>query len=151
MGELGRPELDLGLRMRPAPSLGSLFDQPKLLRSVAVAGGGLLVTQWVLADVLHVPGGGLGLLAVGGGLWWLSQPAKAASFKTPSSVQAWLTRCDQVLDQFDALEAQVGPVSGLCREQRQQVLDGLVQRTGPLRVWVVGSEGVVLPDRILPG
>ena len=149
MGELGRPELDLGLRMRPAPSLGSLFDQPKLLRSVAVAGGGLLVTQWVLADVLHVPGGGLGLLAVGGGLWWLSQPAKAASFKTPSSVQAWLTRCDQVLDQFDALEEQVGPVSGLRREQRQQVLDGLVQRTGPLSVGVVGSEGVVLPDNRL--
>ena len=145
VGELGRPELDHGLRMRPAPLLGSLFDQPKLLRSVAIGGGGLLVAQWALVDLLHVPGGGLGLLAVGGGLWWLSQPAKAASFKTPSSVQGWLKRCGQVLDQFDALEHQVGPVSGLRREQRQQALDALVQRTGPLSVGVVGSEGVVLP------
>ena len=149
IGELGRPGLDIGLRMRPAPSLGFLFGQPKLLRSVAVAGGGLLVAQWTLADLLHVPGGGLGLLAIGGGLWWLSQPAKAASFKTPSSVQGWLKRCAQVLDQFDALEAQVGPVSDLRRDQRQQTLDALMQRSGPLSVGLVASEGVVLPDSSL--
>ncbi len=146
VSELGRPELDYGLRMRPAPSLGSLFGQPKLLRSVAMASSGLLVAQWALADLLHVPGGGLGLLAVGGGLWWLSQPSKPASFKAPSSVQGWLKRCDQVLDQFDALEDQVGPVSDLRREQRQQALDALVQRKSSLSVGVVGSEGVVLPQ-----
>ena len=54
--------------MLPVPSLGSLIEQPKVLRTVAIAGAGLVVTQWALADLLHVPGGGFGLIALGGGL-----------------------------------------------------------------------------------
>ena len=129
--------------MLPVPSLGSLIDQPKLMRSIAVAGGGLVVAQWALSEVLHVPGGGLGVLAVGGGLWWLSRPAKTPTFKAPSSVQGWLKRCDAVLDQFAQLEAQAGAET--TRPERQRLLDAVVERSGPLSVGVVASEGVALP------
>ena len=129
--------------MLPVPSLGSLVDQPKLLRTMAIAGGGLVLAQWTLSDLLHVPGGGLGLVAVGGGLWWLSRPSKTPSFKPPGSVQGWLKRCHAVLDQFDALEVEIG--ADVSREQRQRALDQLVDRSGPLSLGVVASEGVALP------
>ena len=35
-----------------------------LVGPIALAGGGLLLGQWLVNDLLHVPGGGLGLLAV---------------------------------------------------------------------------------------
>ena len=130
--------------MLPVPSIGSLLAQPRLLRGIAVAGGGFLVAQWALADVFHVPGGGLGLLAVGGGIWWLSRPAKVPAFQSPASVQGWLKRCDAVLDQFDALEELAGTAAS--RDQRQRALDQVVERSGPLTVAVVGSEGVALPE-----
>ena len=107
--------------MFPVPSLGSLIEQPKVLRTVAIAGAGLVVTQWALADLLHVPGGGFGLIALGGGLWWLSRPSNSPGFKSPSTVQGWVKRCDAVLDQFDDLEAQTGTPA--TRLQRQQALD----------------------------
>ena len=56
--------------MLPVPSLGSLIDQPRLLRTIAVAGGSVIAAQWALTDLLHIPGGGLGVVAIGGGLWW---------------------------------------------------------------------------------
>ena len=130
--------------MLPVPSLGSLIEQPKVLRSVAIVGAGLVVTQWALADLLHVPGGGFGLIAVGGGLWWLSRPSQPPGFKSPSSVQGWLKRCDAVLDQFDDLEAQTGTPP--TRQQRQEALDRLIDHREPLSVGVVGSEGVMLPS-----
>ena len=102
------------------------------------------MAQWALADVFHVPGGGFGLLAVGGGIWWLSRPAKAPAFQSPASVQGWLKRCDAVLDQFDALEELAGTAAS--RDQRQRALDQVVERSGPLTVAVVGSEGVALPE-----
>ena len=130
--------------MLPVPSLGSLIEQPKVLRSVAIVGAGLVVTQWALADLLHVPGGGFGFVALGGGLWWLSRPSKAPGFKSPSSVQGWLKRCDAVLDQFDDLESQTGTPP--TRQQRQEALDRLIDRSEPLSLGVVGSEGATLPS-----
>ena len=129
--------------MLPVPSLGSLIEQPKVLRTVAIAGAGLVVTQWALADLLHVPGGGFGLIALGGGLWWLSRPSSSPGFKSPSTVQGWVKRCDAVLDQFDDLETQTGTPA--TRLQRQQALDRLIDRREPLSLGVVGSEGVNLP------
>ncbi|MGC6482812.1 MAG: DUF697 domain-containing protein [Synechococcus sp.] len=130
--------------MLPVPSLGSLIAQPKALRPVVIAGAGLVVTQWALADLLHVPGGGIAFVALGGGLWWLSRPTKPPGFESPSSLQGWLKRCDVVMDHFDEFEAQIGtPPSRL---QRQQALDRLLDRSHPLSVGVVGSEGVTLPE-----
>ena len=101
-----------------------------MLRTVAIAGAGLVVTHWALADFFHVPGGGFGLIALGGGLWWLSRPSSSPGFNSPSTVQGWVKRCDAVLDQFDDLEAQTGTPA--TRLQRQQALDRLIDRREPL-------------------
>ena len=111
--------------MLPVPSLGSLIDQPRLLRTIAVAGGSVIAAQWALTDLLHIPGGGLGVVAIGGGLWWLSRPTKPPVFKAPSTVEGWLKRCDAVLDQFAALEEQADAAA--FRANRQLALDAVVQ------------------------
>ena len=126
------------------PSLGSLIDQPRLLRTVALASGGLIAAQWALADVLHIPGGGLGLLAIGGGVLWLRGSSPRPTYRTPSTLKAWIQHCAEVLDQFEAFETQAGLVCK--RQQRQDQLDALLHRSDPLGVAVVTSEGVQLPD-----
>ena len=73
------------------PLLQLVQQQPALARSVALAGGGLLMGQWVLSDVLHIPGGGLGLLAAGAGVLWLGRRTKPPTFEAPASLTA--TRC----------------------------------------------------------
>ena len=54
----------------------------RVLLSVGVIGTG----QWLLSDVVHVPGGGLGVAAVAG-LWWLSRPPKQPRFREPASLK----------------------------------------------------------------
>ena len=70
---------------------------------IALAGGGLLLGQWLVNDLLHVPGGGLGLLAAGAGVIWFGRRSRTPSFKEPSTVQGWVERCRSVLDQFECL------------------------------------------------
>jgi uncharacterized protein (DUF697 family) len=129
--------------MLPVPFLGSLSPSPALTGRLLMAGGTLLLGQWVCADVLHLPGGGLGLLAAGAGVWWLSRPAAQASFKAPTTLPAWVSQCRQVLDQFDQLETQLG-VEAL-RAPREQQLEAVLNHSGPLALAVVASEGVELP------
>ena len=106
---------------------------PALARSIALAGGGLLFGQWLLNDLLHVPGGGLGLLAVGSGVIWLSRRSGQPQFEQPRTVQGWIERCQVVLDQFEAFETGSGDAAAGRRRALQAVLD----RNGPLRVALV--------------
>ncbi len=131
--------------MLPVPSLGSLNWLPVKGQTLLWAGGSLLFGQWVCADVLHLPGGGLGVLVVGAGVWWLSRPAAAARFQAPTTLPGWVQRCRDVLDQFDRLEEQLEG-SG-AREERQRQLDALLERSGPLAMAVVASAGVAFPER----
>ena len=49
---------------------------PKLPASkVGGAIGALIAGQWVLNDLVHVPSGGLAVLAAGAGVWFLSKPS----------------------------------------------------------------------------
>jgi len=131
--------------MLPVPSLGSLNWLPVKGQTLLWAGGSLLFGQWVCADVLHLPGGGLGVLVVGAGVWWLSRPAAAARFQAPTTLPGWVQRCRDVLDQFDRLEE---PLEGSgAREERQRQLDALLERSGPLAMAVVASAGVAFPER----
>lgn len=131
--------------MLPVPSLGSLNWLPVKGRTLLWAGGSLVFGQWVCADVLHLPGGGLGVLVVGAGVWWLSRPAAAARFQAPTTLPGWVQRCRDVLDQFDRLEE---PLEGSGpREERQRQLETLLERSGPLAIAVVASAGVALPER----
>ena len=92
-----------------------------------------MLGQWVISDVLHIPGGGFGLLAAGGAVIWLGRRRTPAQFKAPVSVDGWVSRCVEVLDQFDGFEA--------CPEadqRRRSQLQAVLGRSGPLRLAVVG-------------
>jgi len=87
--------------------------------------------QWLLSDVLHVPGGGLGFLVVGGVVVWLGRSSKPR-FTPPKSVDGWLERCTKVLDQFESFEADVD-----ANERRRGSLRAVVERSGPQRMALV--------------
>ena len=110
-----------------------------LLRPLALAGAGLLAGQWLISDVMHVPGGGLGLLAAGGVVIWLGRKPSQPRFTAPVSLAGWLARCQEVLDQFARFEQQ--PSADLARRaELKRVLD----RCGPVRMAMValgGSQG----------
>ena len=92
-----------------------------------------MLGQWVISDVLHIPGGGVGLLAAGGAVIWLGRRRSPARCKAPVSVDGWVSRCVEVLDQFDGFEA--------CPEadqRRRSQLQAVLGRSGPLRLAVVG-------------
>ena len=60
---------------------------PKLpAGKVGVVIGSLIAGQWVFNDLVHVPSGGLAVLAAGAGVWFLSKPS-AGTFKPPSTVK----------------------------------------------------------------
>ena len=113
-----------------------------LVRSIALAGGGLLVGQWLLNDLLHVPGGGLGLLAVGSGVFWLSRRSGQPRFEQPTTVEGWIERCRVVLDQFEAFDVGSGDGAAGRRCALQTVLD----RKGPLRVALVCVDAESRPE-----
>jgi uncharacterized protein (DUF697 family) len=103
-----------------------------LLRPLALAGAGLLAGQWLISDVMHIPGGGLGLLAAGGVVIWLGRKPSQSRFTAPVSLNGWMARCQEVLDQFAGFEQQ--PSADLARRAEfKSVLD----RSGPVRMAMV--------------
>jgi len=103
-----------------------------LLRPLALAGAGLLAGQWLISDVMHVPGGGLGLLAAGGVVIWLGRKPSQPRFAAPVSLEGWIARCEEVLDQFVRFEQQ--PSADLARRAD---LKSVLDRTGPVRLAMV--------------
>ncbi|WP_067326359.1 YcjF family protein [Synechococcus sp. MIT S9504] len=111
----------------------------RVLLSVGVIGTG----QWLLSDVLHIPGGGLGIAVAATGLWWLSRPPKPSGFREPTSLKAWIERCERVLNQFAELEEVLG-LQGL-RSSRETELRRIEGFDAPLTLGVVATEGSDLP------
>ena len=103
-----------------------------LLRPLAVAGAGLLAGHWLISDVMHVPGGGLGLLAAGGVVIWLGRKPSKPRFAAPVSLDGWISRCQEVLDQFARFEQQ--PSADLARRAELKLV---VERSGPVRMAMV--------------
>ena len=103
-----------------------------LLRPLAVAGAGLLAGHWLISDVMHVPGGGLGLLAAGGVVIWLGRKPSKPWFAAPVSLDGWIARCQEVLDQFARFEQQ--PSADLARRAELKLV---VERSGPVRMAMV--------------
>ena len=112
-----------------------------LLRPLALAGAGLLAGQWLISDVMHVPGGGLGLLAAGGVVIWLGRKPSQPRFAAPVSLEGWIARCQDVLDQFARFEQQ--PSADLARRAE---LKSVVERSGPLRMAMVALGASKGPD-----
>ena len=110
-----------------------------LLRPLALAGAGLLAGKWLISDVMHVPGGGLGLLAAGGVVIWLGRKPSQPRFAAPVSLDGWMARCQEVLDQFARFEQQ--PSYDLARRAELKLV---LDRCGPVRMAMValgGSQG----------
>ena len=103
-----------------------------LLRPLALAGAGLIAGHWLISDVMHVPGGGLGLLAAGGVVIWLGRKPSQPRFAAPVSLEGWIVRCQEVLDQFLRFEQQ--PSADLARRAD---LKSVLDRTGPVRMALV--------------
>ena len=112
-----------------------------LLRPLALAGAGLLAGQWLISDVMHLPGGGLGLLAAGGVVIWLGRKPSQPRFAAPVSLDGWITRCNEVLDQFAQFEQQSS--ADLARRAE---LKSVVERSGPLRMAMVALGASQGPD-----
>ncbi len=117
------------------------MPQSSLLRPLALAGVGLLAGQWLISDVMHVPGGGLGLLAAGGVVIWLGRKPSQPRFTAPVSLDGWIARCLEVLDQFARFEQQAS--ADLARRaELKRVLD----RCGPVRMAMVALGGFKGPN-----
>ncbi len=129
------------------PSISTSKLIPSIAGKLALAGGTLALGGWLFTDLIHIPGGGAGLLAIGAGLWWLSRPATPAQFSEPASTTGWIQLCETVLGQFTELEHALG-LEGL-RLPREQELDHLKAQHAPLSVGVVISEGATHPGASL--
>lgn len=78
-------------------------------RQALLVAGGVLGGELILRSL---PGEGWGLMGLAGlaaGWWWLGRrPARLATPRLPSSFEAWLRRCDDLLLQFERLEGEPG-------------------------------------------
>ena len=129
----------------PALLINLVPRSPALIGRAALITGSFVLGQWVFTDVIHLPGGGLGLMVAGAGVWWLSRPSIPARFDAPDSVQGWIRRCKEVLDQFEDLEEGEDDVVAL-RQQRSEALDAVLQRSEPQKVSFVNSGEGSLED-----
>ena len=91
---------------------------------------------------MHLPGGGLGLLAAGGVVIWLGRKQSQPRFAAPVSLDGWIGRCQDVLDQFARFEQQ--PSADLARRSD---LKAVVDRTGPVRMAMVTLGSPQGPDQ----
>ena len=105
--------------------------------------GTLAFGQWVFNDVVHIPGGGLGVLCAGIGFWWLSKPL-TAKFDSPTTLQGWVRRCEDVLRDFQSLDGQEPSAK---TQERALTMQKIVQRSGPQDVALVTSLGGELPEK----
>ena len=117
---------------------------PKLPASkVGVVIGSLIAGQWVFNDLVHVPSGGLAVLAAGAGVWFLSKPS-AGTFKPPSTVKGWVKRCNDVLVQFESLEDPAN--HNLKASSRNLELQKILSRKDPQSLALISTNGVNLPE-----
>ncbi len=133
------------VQLIPSLSKGDGTMTSGLIRRALLSVGVIGTGQWLLSDVMHIPGGGLGVAAAAG-LWWLSRPAKQPSFREPASLKGWIQRCEEVLSQFEQLEAELG-LQGL-HTPREKELRRIEDFDAPLSLGVVATEGSGLPSTV---
>ena len=114
------------------------------LGKVGLIFGSLAFGQWLLSDLVHFPGGGLGVFIVFVGCWCFFQSEKV-NFKSPKTVQGWINRCNEVLEQFELLENKDSFEKN--RKQRFDSLQQIVERSEPQRIVLASTNGIELPSR----
>ncbi len=112
------------------------------LGRLAFLGATLFIGQWFFSDIVHFPGGGIGLVLTGAGVWWISKPI-SAKFDSPISSQGWIRKCQQVLEDFETLD---GEKAEFLMKERFNALEKIISRPGPQNVGLVSSIGGSLPD-----
>ena len=86
-------------------------------RQALLLAGGVLGGELILRALPGEGWGLMGLVGIAAGWWWLGRrPARLAAAKLPSSFEAWLGRCDDLLLQFEQLEGDSG--EGLARRRQ---------------------------------
>ncbi len=106
---------------------------------------GLTITgQWVLSDVAHIPGGGFGLLLGFCLIFYVLKPGKV-SFDAPSTVQGWIRRCHDVLENFEYL-LEDGEQSR-SKKERINALQKIIDRTEDQNIGFLKTKGVRLPNK----
>ena len=106
---------------------------------------GLTITgQWVLSDVAHIPGGGFGLLLGFFLIFYVLKPGKV-SFDAPSTVQGWVRRCHDVLENFEYL-LEEGEHSE-SKKERINSLQKIIDRSEDQNVGFLRTKGVNLPGK----
>ena len=110
---------------------------PALIGKLALAGGGILAGQWLIGDLLHLPGGGLSLLAFGGAVWWLGRGSGQPRFQPPETLDGWTQRCREVLKQFELLEESPSASA----DDREAALQSVLARSAPQTLAVVSVPG----------
>ena len=106
--------------------------------------GSLFLGQWFLSDLVHIPGGGLGLLVVcGGGLWFFK--VEKGTFNAPSTVQGWISKCYETLEQFEGLED--SDIYLTNRKARVNALEEIIDRDEPQKLSFLSTSEVVLPEK----
>jgi len=106
---------------------------------------GLTITgQWVLTDVAHIPGGGLGLLLGFGLVFYFLKPGKV-SFDAPSTVHGWVRRCHDVLENFEYLLEDGEQIES--KKERITSLQKIIDRNEDQNIGFLKTKGVELPDK----
>ena len=124
---------------KPSLSLPS-FSVPKISLFIGLT----LTGQWFLSDVAHIPGGGLGLIFCIGFIFYVFKPSKVL-FDAPSTVQGWVRRCHDVLENFELL-LEDGEQTEL-KKERLNSLQKIIDRGEDQNIGFLKTKGVKLPDK----
>ncbi len=124
---------------------GSSLKIPSLpVGKVGFVLGSVIAGQWVVNDLVHIPSGGLAVLAAGAGVWFLSKPAKSL-FTPPQSVKGWVKRCNEVLKQFESLENTDEHLKK--SSERSSALQKLLSRNTDQSLTLLSTKGINLPKK----
>ena len=116
------------------------FSIPKISLFIGLT----LIGQWVLSDVAHIPGGGLGLLVGFGFIFYVLKPGKV-SFDAPSTVHGWVRRCHDVLENFELLLEDDEQTE--LKKERINSLQKIIDRSEDQNIGFLKTKGLRLPDK----
>ncbi len=134
--------------MNPVKNFSS-FSFPKNISTLSMGKVGILLGslafgQWLLSDVAHIPGGGMGILGITAGLWWFLKSEKV-TFNAPTTIQGWISRCYEVLEQFELLEDKNDSL--INRRARVNSLEEILDRSDSQRISFASTKDVELPPQ----